>query len=97
MKRSFKIIASFAAVGFLLPPLLLAYYEFSMRYMGGARPGDLLFWICPTAIWSMALDNATVKTAVFVWVMISASNAILYALLGSVVAFLTYIAKLNRS
>jgi hypothetical protein len=40
-----------------------------------------LLYLCPTAIVSMALDHASTSTAVIVWLMISASNAVLYALI----------------
>jgi hypothetical protein len=54
------------------------------------------FWVCPAAIMSMALDNATVGTAIFVWAVISTSNAILYALVGMIVAFLLNLVRSIR-
>jgi hypothetical protein len=85
MARTLRIVGGFAMVGFFLPLLLLAYYT-AANHLGKYPNTNLLFYICPSSIMCMALDNAPVSTAVFVWLAISTSNAALYALLGIVIA-----------
>ena len=97
MAKSVKIVGLFAATGFFLPLILLAYYEMSRRFMGGTGAGDFLIWVCPTTIMSMALDHATASTAVLVWLMISVSNAILYSLPGVAVAFFVSLRTRRRA
>jgi hypothetical protein len=87
MVRTLRIVSGFAAVGFLLPLLLLAYYS-AARYIGKNPNTDLLLYLCPSSIMCMALDNASVSTAVFAWLFIAASNAVLYALPGVVAALI---------
>ena len=85
MAKNLKIVCSFAAVGFFLPLLLLAYYTASQHY--GKYPNtDLLFYLCPSAIMSMGLTHGWGSTALVVWLFICGSNAVFYALLGVVVA-----------
>jgi hypothetical protein len=94
--RAVKTVGGFAAAGFLLPLLLLAYYSVA-NYMGKFPNTDLLFDLCPTSIMSMALDKASTSTAVVVWLIIAASNAVLYAVPGIAVALILYFRKTNRS
>ena len=70
----------FAAVGFLLPLLSMVFYVIA-RHFDKFPDMTLLMYVCPSTIISMALDNASAGTAVVVWLMISASNAVLYALI----------------
>ena len=44
----------------------------------------------------MGLDNASVSTAIFVWLIIAASNAILYAVPGIAIALIFCFRKSNR-
>lgn len=87
MVRALRVVGGFAAVGFLLPLFLLAYYT-AAHHMSRYPNTDLLFYLCPSSIICMGLDNASVSTAVIVWLFISASNAVLYALPGLVVALI---------
>jgi hypothetical protein len=87
MLRTLRIVVGSAAVGFVLPLLLLAYYA-AANYAGNYPNTNLLFYLCPTSILCMALDNASTATAIFVWLLISTSNAVLYALPGVVVALI---------
>lgn len=91
MRTGLKIIAGFAAVGFTLPLLLLAFYDLS-----GTTAGELFVWVCPASILSMGLDNSSWITAVIVWLIICASNAVLYAMAGSAVAFLFNLRNLGK-
>jgi hypothetical protein len=79
-----KIVGGFAATGFCLPLLLLAFWEFSQA----PDVSLLLFWVCPTSIMSMGLDGATGATAIEGWLVIGASNAVLYAVVGLLVALI---------
>jgi hypothetical protein len=88
MSRTTKIIVSFAAVGFLLPYVFLAYS--SIR---GTLWGELQFRLCPTSIMCMGLDNASTSTAIFVWFIIGVSNAVLYAAAGIAIAWIVRLVK----
>lgn len=91
MRRSLKIVGMFAAIGFVLPWLFLAYFECA-RYFGHYSDiSSVLFALCPSSIMSMALDNASIATSIVVWLMITAENAILYALVGVIVAIPIYL------
>ncbi len=74
MRQLWKIAGIFASAGFFLPLLLLAY-----SVLTGKQVDGLLFWLCPSAIISMALDHAATSTAIEVWLIIATSNALLYA------------------
>jgi hypothetical protein len=90
MSRSTKMVGAFAVVGFVLPLVMLAYYARS-----GTGAGDGFVRVCPSCIMSMALDNASTATALFVWLIICASNAVIYALPGAAIAFLLNLKKRN--
>lgn len=94
--RALKTVGGFAAAGFLLPLLLLAYYS-AANSLGKFPSTDLLFDLCPSSILSMGLDKASTSTAIVVWLLIAASNAVLYALLGIVVALIFRLRKSKRS
>ena len=78
MRKSTKIVIGFAAVGFLLPLLLVTVYVIAGHFNKYTNMAPLLD-LCPSSIMSMALDHASTSTAVIVWLMISLSNAVLYA------------------
>ena len=90
--RALKTVGGFAAAGFMLPLLLLAYYSAANR-IGKFPNTDLLFYLCPSSIACMGLDNASTSTAIVVWLIIAASNAVLYALPGVGVAFIFRLRK----
>lgn len=87
MAKSLKVVGGFAAVGFLLPLSLLAYYT-AANHIGRYPNTNLLFDLCPSSIMCMALDHASASTAVVVWLLIATSNAVLYAVPGIVVALI---------
>jgi hypothetical protein len=60
-----KIVGGFAAVGFVLPLLVLAY-SIVMAYIGKYPNVDFLFYLCPPSILCLGLDKASTSTAVFV-------------------------------
>lgn len=85
-------MGGFAAVGFLLPWLLLGSYAIAGHM--GARPSPgLLLYLCPSSIISLGLDKASFAGALMGWLLISASNAVLYAVLGIVVAICVHVWK----
>ncbi len=94
--RSLKIVGGFAATGFLLPLLLLAYYT-AANHIGKFPSTDLLFYLCPSSVACMGLDNASTSTAIVVWLMIAASNAVLYAVPGIAVALIFRFRKSKQS
>src|ERR1035437_4085429 len=72
-----------------------AYYT-AAHYVGRFPNTNLLFDLCPSSIMCMGLDNASVSAAVVVWLFICASNAVLYALPGVVVALILRFRSSNR-
>ncbi|MHB1937896.1 MAG: hypothetical protein ACYCOR_15090 [Acidobacteriaceae bacterium] len=85
-----KIVGGFALFGFFLPLVMLAYYALS-RTMAG----EGLVRICPTCMLMLALDQASISAAFIGWLMICASNAVIYALPGIAIAFLLNLRKSN--
>jgi|SRR5580704_11907070 hypothetical protein len=82
-----RIVRVFAFVGFVLPWLLLAFCA-GMGHMGLHPNTTPLLYACPTSIAALGLDNASVFVGFLGWLLISASNALLYAALGVVVALI---------
>jgi hypothetical protein len=94
LRKNLQIVSAFVAVGFVLPWLFLAYYMIAHRM--DKYPGTtLLFYLCPSSIMSMGLDNASFLTGFIGWLLISASNAVLYAVPGIAIALLRYFWKSN--
>jgi hypothetical protein len=94
MAKTLKIVCGFAAVGFFLPLILLTYYTVAQH--NGKNPNtDPLFYLCPSSIMSMGLTHGWGSTAVVVWLLISASNAVLYAIPGVVVALIRRVRSSN--
>lgn len=83
MSRNVKIVGGFALFGFFLPLVMLVYYALSRTVAG-----EGLMRVCPTCILMLALDQASVFTGLIGWLMICASNAVIYALPGVAIAFL---------
>jgi hypothetical protein len=71
-------VVSFAAVGFGLPWLLLAFYAIAHRMGGHPNTVPPLF-LCPFSIAAIGLDNASLIVGLMGWLVISAMNAALYA------------------
>jgi hypothetical protein len=90
--RRLRIVSGFAAVGFVLPWLLLAFYAVADHL--GAHPSTMpLLYLCPSSIVALGLDHASPIIGLFGWLFISASNAVLYAVLGIVVAIFAALRK----
>jgi hypothetical protein len=87
LRRGSKIVAGFAAVGFVLPWLLLAYYAVA-NGMGKHPSTALLMYLCPSSIAALGLDNASFLVGIFGWLAISGTNAVLYSVPGVLVALL---------
>jgi hypothetical protein len=85
-------VGAFAAVGFGLPWLLLAFYAIARR--AGWNPSTApLLYLCPSSIMSLGLDNASLFVGLFGWLMISTSNAVLYSIPGIVVSLFVGLRK----
>jgi hypothetical protein len=85
MTRKLLIIRMFAFVGFAVPWALLAFSYFA-RLLGRAFDSRVFLWICPTSIFSIALDNASWWVALLCWLLIGVTNAILYGAVGIIVS-----------
>ena len=77
-------MASFAAVGFVMPWVLLIYYGVAHR-MGHYPSTTPLICLCPTSIMALGLDNASLLVGLLGWLCIALSNAVLYAIPGVLV------------
>jgi hypothetical protein len=87
VRRGSKLVGGFAAVGFVLPWLLLAYY--AIAHSIGMHPSTApLVYLCPSSIAALGLDNASLIVGLFGWLVISGTNAVLYSIPGIVVALL---------
>jgi hypothetical protein len=73
------------AVGFVLPWLLLAFYA-TAHHMGGNPSTTPPVYLCPPSIAALGLDNASLIVGLLGWLLISATNAVLYAIPGFVVS-----------
>jgi hypothetical protein len=87
LRRGSKIVGGFAAVGFVLPWLLLAFYAIA-HHMGGHPSTAPLLLLCPSSISAIGLDNASLIVGLFGWLVISGTNAVLYSIPGVFVALL---------
>jgi hypothetical protein len=85
VSKKSRIVVGFAAVGFVLPWLLLAFYAIAHR-MGGHPSTGLLLLLCPFSIAAMALDKASLIVGLVGWVFISGMNAALYAVPGFLIS-----------
>jgi hypothetical protein len=83
LRRGLQIAGSFAAVGFVLPWLLLAFYA-AAHHMGRNPSTTPLVYLCPFST-ALGLDNASLIVGLLGWLLISATNAVLYAIPGAVV------------
>jgi heme A synthase len=81
MSKTTKIVLGFAAVGFLMPWLLLTFYAVAAHFDLHTSPAltAVLFYLCPASVMSMGTDNAVQAEAIRIWMIIAATNAVLYA------------------
>jgi hypothetical protein len=94
LRKRLQIVGAFAAVGFVLPWLLLAFYTIARR-MGVNLSTMPLLYLCPSSIISLGLDNASLIVGLFGWLLISACNAVLYSIPGFVVSLFVGLWKSN--
>jgi hypothetical protein len=92
MKQRLKIVAfvtgAFAACGFLICWILLAYSAYA--HARHQMPNMKLFTtLCPPSIISLGLDNASFFLGLLGWLMIGFFNALTYAVPGFFVGLLT--------
>ena len=78
-----RVILYPAIIGFILP-LLTILFCVASDFFGRDPNVDALFYLCPTAVMSMALDTASTGTAIVIWLIIAITNSILYALVAAV-------------
>jgi hypothetical protein len=81
MRKSTKVVIGFAVAGFVLPIPLLAFKSNAM----------LLFYLCPPSIvaWAFAIDGPRwLPDSGVLWLIMCATNAILYATLASAIALI---------
>jgi hypothetical protein len=78
---------TFAVVGFALPWLLIVYYGVAHR-LSHDQSSTLIFYVCPASILSLAFGRAPIVARFFGWLLISASNAALYATVGTGISML---------
>ena len=94
LRKGLKIVGSFAAIGFIVPWLLLAFYAGADR-MGEHPSTAPLRYLCPSSVASLGLDNALLLVGIFGWLLIGASNAALYSIPGIIVALFAGLWKSN--
>jgi hypothetical protein len=92
VRKSLRVVAAFAACGFALPWILLAYYVIAHR-MGRHPSAAPLVYLCPASIMSLGLENATGIVGLIGWLVISVSNAVLYSIPGIVVSLFLGVRK----
>jgi len=85
MRKRLQIVGAFAAVGFILPWLLLLYYAVA-RQLGGRPSTTMLLYVCPSSIASLGLDNASLLVGLIGWLLIGLSNAVLYSIVGALMS-----------
>jgi hypothetical protein len=92
MRKRLQIVGAFAAVGFVLPWLLLVFYAIARRV--GWNPSTTpLLYLCPSSIMALGLDNASWLVGLFGWLVISARNAVLYSIPGIVASLFVGLRK----
>jgi hypothetical protein len=96
LTQSLETVIGFAAVGFIVPWLLLAYYTIAQR-MGHNPSTTPLLYMCPFSIWALGLDNASLLVGLLGWLIISLFNAGLYAIPGLLVGATVGIVSLWKS
>ena len=88
MSLRLRVSAGFAVLGFIVAGGLLAYSYYTF-YHHTIPNQDVLTWLCPSSIMSMALgDQSAVATVFFVWSIIGLTNAMLYGIVGALISLL---------
>jgi hypothetical protein len=92
LRRGLKVVGVFAGVGFVVPWLLVVFYAIAHKI--GRHPSTTpLVYLCPSSIAALGLDNASLIMRLFGWLLISMSNAVLYAIPGIAVGIVVSLHK----
>jgi hypothetical protein len=75
----------------------MTYYEIVGHYGHYPEISGILFFLCPSSIMSMALESASRKEIIEVWLMIVTVNAILYGMVGAVVGAAIHMTRRKSS
>jgi len=94
LRKSLRVVALFAAIGFAMPWLLLVFYVVAHR-LGHHPSAALLISLCPASIMSLQMKNAGGFAGLIGWFAISVSNAVLYAIPGIIVTLFMGVRKSN--
>ena len=86
MTREWKLIASFASVGFLITVLIVLYTSLSTTFDEALFTPVLIF--CPACLLTLPFGNlmASKNSSYMVWFLIVFLNSGLYALIGATIA-----------
>lgn len=86
MTKEWKLIASFAAVGFLITVLIVLYAGFSASFDEALLTPVLIF--CPACLLTLPFGNIMDSKigSHLVWFLIAFANSGLYALIGATIA-----------
>lgn len=88
MRKKLQIMGAFAAVGLLLPWLIVLGFLIARRL--GVYPDATNFlYVCPSLFWLMATDGAPLLGTLEVLLLVGVANAILYSLVGALVALVS--------
>jgi len=85
LEKSIRLVFAFTATGFAMAWLLLGAYLVG-RHLNFSLSDELFLSLCPPSIASLVLENASWGVSLVGWLMISLSNASLYAVVGMLFA-----------
>jgi hypothetical protein len=92
LRRALKVVGIFATVGFLVPWMLVVFYALAHK-MGRNPSTTPLLYLCPSSIMALGLDKASLIVGLFGWLLISISNAFVYAIPGIAVGVVASLGK----
>jgi hypothetical protein len=90
VRVTFKIIAIFAAIGFVMPLLVSAVYAIAGR-MNVHPSYAWASYLCPPSLMALGLEGASPLAVVWGYLLIASSNAFLYALPGLAVGLYVHL------
>jgi hypothetical protein len=94
MRRNWKILAAFAALGFAITAFMVAYQILT----DSSPPWELnplvyvaFIFLCPASFLAIPLIYAETGTDgfYFIWFFVALSNSVLYAVVGAQILFLS--------
>jgi hypothetical protein len=90
VRLTFRIIAIFAAIGFVMPLLASAFYAIADRM--NVHPSYIgTLYLCPPALMGLGLEGASSLAVVWGWLLIAFCNAVLYAIPGLAAGLYVYL------